>query len=37
MKMQNVDEIGQNEKPIQSFSMFGTLILKWFKWACMHV
>jgi hypothetical protein len=28
MKMQNVDEIGQNEKPTQSFSMLGTLILK---------
>jgi len=24
--MQNVDEIGQNEKPTQSSSMFGTII-----------
>jgi len=28
MKMQNVDEMGQNEKPTQSSSMFGTMILK---------
>jgi len=26
--MQNVDEMGQNEKPTQSSSMFGTMILK---------
>jgi hypothetical protein len=37
MKMQNVDEMGQNEKPTQFFSMFRIVILKWFKWACMHV
>jgi hypothetical protein len=29
MKMQNVDEMGQNEKPTQFSSMFRTMILKW--------